>query len=755
MFPVRASKSAVLVACSLVALACAPPSGPRPRVSTVASLGSDSALETLIRGIELRRAEAERRFERQRRERAAAAATVPAPGHGECGGTIVGRHRRRAADSAGTEAVITASIRAAWPALTWGGEGSVRVAGVTLIEHSMHLGVSRMRVRLSQRRDSVVVGAVRIGFGAQRLPLTLEPGDSVVVSFELCELPMRLNQIVTTGTYGSKEVILDSPSSIATANLTNVQHREVDEGGIVKRVGDYLVVLRRGMLHSVRVADSALQPVASRSASPPGATKGGAWVDELLAFGNQLLVIGYSYAERASEVSRFRLRDDGEFEWMETQHFSSQDYYSFRNYASRLLGDELILYTPMPQLGAEIDPRRTLPQRRQWAPDREHKWMPAVRGADIYAAPEVLRLPEQSALHVVTRCSLRTEPMRCRSMAVMGGGAEVFYVSPRRIYLWTAAYGVPKSADSLGVLYRLPLDGDAPSAVRVRGIPIDQLSFQEDSAGTLHVLTDPAPAGGVMFAAARERRTLSLLRLAEGDFGDGTTAASPSAYRALIPAWASEVTARFVRNRLVIGLHYRWNAMVPMVASKLHIVPLDGGAMTQVRLTHAVERVDRMGARAIAIGAGKGGLHFSAIELDGTPRLGYVARLTDAAQGETRSHAFFYREDEPGRGMVGLPLNGGRRSPFRQLFLPSARVGFLRDHGDRLEAVGALHSGDPNKRPPECANSCLDWYGNSRPLFFDGRILALIGDEIVEGAERDGRVTETRRVRLARAPLTR
>ncbi|MEY2395762.1 MAG: hypothetical protein QOF94_2107, partial [Acidobacteriaceae bacterium] len=56
-----------------------------------------------------------------------------------------------------------------------------------------------------------------------------------------------------------------------------------------------------------------------------------------------------------------------------------------------------------------------------------------------------------------------------------------------------------------------------------------------------------------------------------------------------------------------------------------------------------------------------------------------------------------------------------------------------------------------------CRASCVDWYGNSRPLFVRGRVLALLGYEIVEGSFKDGRLRETRRINYApqRATATR
>jgi len=55
-------------------------------------------------------------------------------------------------------------------------------------------------------------------------------------------------------------------------SITNVQTAGVDEGGIVKHAGDFLVILRRGRLFSVRVGGNALEPAAAGDAYGPGTT---------------------------------------------------------------------------------------------------------------------------------------------------------------------------------------------------------------------------------------------------------------------------------------------------------------------------------------------------------------------------------------------------------------------------------------------------------------------------------------------------
>jgi uncharacterized secreted protein with C-terminal beta-propeller domain len=66
-------------------------------------------------------------------------------------------------------------------------------------------------------------------------------------------------------------------------SITNVQHDGVDEGGIVKRHGDHLVVFRRERLFSVRVGDDALQPIDVIDAYAPDIDPRRAWYDEVLS----------------------------------------------------------------------------------------------------------------------------------------------------------------------------------------------------------------------------------------------------------------------------------------------------------------------------------------------------------------------------------------------------------------------------------------------------------------------------------------
>jgi len=97
----------------------------------------------------------------------------------------------------------------------------------------------------------------------------------------------------------------------AADSITNVQHAGVDEGGIVKRHGDHLVILRRGRLFTVRVGDRDLAPVSVADAYGAGIDPRGAWYDELLIAGDTIAVVGYSYARGGTEIGPFDMPRDG------------------------------------------------------------------------------------------------------------------------------------------------------------------------------------------------------------------------------------------------------------------------------------------------------------------------------------------------------------------------------------------------------------------------------------------------------------
>ena len=140
--------------------------------------------------------------------------------------------------------------------------------------------------------------------------------------------------------------VAKSEATPAPESVTNVQHAGVDEGGIVKVHGNHLVVLRRGRLFTVAVGGDALKPTSVADAFGPDINPADTWYDEMLISENTIAVIGYSYNRGGTEIGLFKIDDKGQLTYQFTYHLRSNDYYSSRNYASRLIGNKLIFYTP-------------------------------------------------------------------------------------------------------------------------------------------------------------------------------------------------------------------------------------------------------------------------------------------------------------------------------------------------------------------------------------------------------------------------
>lgn len=68
--------------------------------------------------------------------------------------------------------------------------------------------------------------------------------------------------------------------------------------------------------------------------------------------------------------------------------------------------------------------------------------------------------------------------------------------------------------------------------------------------------------------------------------------------------------------------------------------------------------------------------------------------------------------------------------------------------------MGTLDAGDGNALDDTCVISCVDWYGNARPIFIGNRVFALMGYELVEGRVQGERIVERRRTNFF-LPVTR
>lgn len=540
----------------------------------------------------------------------------------------------------------------------------------------------------------------------------------------------------------------DASGADGDESVTNVQHAGVDEGGIVKVRGDHLVVLRRGRLFTVAIGDDALTPISSVDAFGPDIDPNGTWYDEMLVSDRTIAVIGYSYSRGGTEVGLFDLDDRGGIEYRSTYHLRSNDYYSSRNYASRLIGDKLVFYTPLYLGWNGRDVFSSFPALRKWhAGATDGEFQRIVSASNVYRP---IMPSRDLALHTVTTCDLSKRDMTCEASAVFGPPGRVFYVSPGSVFVWTTDFtATDYGRTPRSLVYRLPLDGSGPSALRARGGPVDQFSFLERD-GFLNVLVRADGAGDAMWTAETTGGATALFRVPLASFSDGDDEAPRDAYRSLPKPEGYTFQNRFVGDHLLYGTGSGWGDAEKKTSNLFAVRYASSQAAAAIPLAHGVDRIEALGSDAVVVGTDGADLSFSPVALGGvTPRLAERYVRKNASQGELRSHGFFYKPDGERSGLLGLPIAGAGRPGFHHLVEGSASVLFLRNDALRLKELGALGARPESALDDGCRASCVDWYGNARPLFLKKRVFALLGYELVEGTLREGGIAERRRVSFA------
>ncbi len=576
------------------------------------------------------------------------------------------------------------------------------------------------------------------------------------------------DRIIVTGTAARE----------AAPGITNNQTANVDEGGIVKTHGTHLVILRRGRLFTVDTGGttgSALRTIDVVDAFPPSDRGGqGAWYDEMLVSGDMVVVIGFNYQRSGTEINRFRISDDGQLTYRDTHHLRSNDYYSSRNYASRLIGSRLVVYAPLQfynEAGGEIGD--SLPGLRRWTrggPEAGFERLATPRR--VFVADMVRRSTNANidTTHSVTSCDLAAAELDCSATVILGSESRNFYVAQDAVYVWTGDVfsGGQSDDDNEGglrsMLYRIPLNGTNPQAVGVWGNPTDQFSFRADP-GALNVLVRNDEGGDRMWAPETGRGDIALLRLSYADFGNGNRMAPPHRYQPLPGGGAlNDLQNRFVGGHLLYAgdvdeQRRPGNTPKPVnwgdvVGPRITVVGLANRVVTQLPTTLSVTRIDQMGRDGMVIGTrddnGENNLVFQTIDLSGTPRAADSYALTGAREGESRSHAYYYRGDnaDGSDGLLGLPVS--RTPTNRNSFLNSGSgLFFLNRRSRQLVPAGQLDADDGRVVQDNCLASCTDWYGNARPIFYGPRIFALMGYELVEGRMEQGRIGEIRRLNFA------
>lgn len=598
-------------------------------------------------------------------------------------------------------------------------------------------------------------------------------------------------------------VVTGSRVQPKNASITNNQKAGVEEGDIVKQVGNFLLVLQDGRLFSVDLGRGAGGLRVADRVNIYRDPKSDTWYDEMLVTGDRVLITGYSYDLSATELSLFRVGETGRLESLGTFHMSSNDYYDSDNYATRIIGDRLIVYTPLALSEMHADRKLEWPIVRRWLPGEK---LDEARGGrpllDIRNVYKPVLETYQPVIHTVSVCPLgeadgRRE-LQCRSTGFVGPEGAEFYVSPTAAYLWTwpgwedeqalrRGRGCPSSGfDYPGALYALPLDDEeeGPGVLGVRGAPLDHFSLETNRGefrALIHTPVSPCDTShddDDDYDTKREKPLeLSYFSVPLSRFGPRLADAGRRSYTRVPSPEGRYVANRFTDDYVVygaIGQRSLWYLLgerdeddeerPAIVGGTAFAVPVRRPeAVRRLPLAHNVIRAERSGNDVVLTGyRDPSGLDLSYIALAGEPRVASTVRLPGRYESEGRSHAFNAAVDEAGAGLMGLPTvtrpEGGGRWWWNSI---ASDVSFLSvDSAGRLADVGPLRSSaavraeDDYERESgvagySCEVSCVDWYGNSRPIFTGGRIFALTGTELVEGRVEAGRIREIGRLSIA------
>lgn len=565
--------------------------------------------------------------------------------------------------------------------------------------------------------------------------------------------------------------------------ITNNQMRGVEEGDIVKQIDHFLLVLQDGRIFVVDTRGGGAtgrKLVLADRANVYRDAREYMWYDEMLVFGDRILVTGYSYRQQATELSVFRLSPTGRLAREGVFYMSSNDYYSSTNYATRLIGDNLVVYTPF-NVAQMAQASFVWPVVRRWtagepADARRRAGRPLFDATQVYRP---VRDVQDPTVHTVSVCPLGAagegeRNLECRSTAFIGPNTSQWYVTDTDAFLWIndrnyASYD-PQACDrpdtfeegfEPALVYRTAIDSGGLKVLGARGVPPDQFALHG--------------AGGHLRGLLKERQRycqkepnravrLSYFDVTMSRFSETLAEADRGSYARLPDVGSHYLANRFTDRYLVYGsLGQERRGLSANASPPAYAVPAGHPeAVRAIPVGHSIIRAEQAGEDIVVTGyRDTQGLFVTLIDLDHRPRIASSIRLEQRFESEGRSHAFNSLIEADGSGMMGLPtISGENRSSRAAWRSSSSDVSFLTvDRDGDLHPVGELEhrfryarsDADEDGIPGyKCEVSCIDWYGNSRPIFTDGRIFALTGTELIEGRISGRAIFEVQRINIAR-----
>jgi hypothetical protein len=544
------------------------------------------------------------------------------------------------------------------------------------------------------------------------------------------------------------ESIEASGSALTADSGTNNQESGVDEGGLAKRSGDHLFILRDDYLHVLRVRRDgvAVLDYPSRlSVLDPG-ERDEAWYDEILVHDHDVILVGFNYAADASEILHFRLDEGDRLTRLGRYAIRSSDYFSGENYATRIVGDDLVFVLSM-ALDDVLDGAWPSWTRRDTSTPA---WHPLLEPDDVFLP---LVIAEDPVLSMVLECPIAEGLAleRCRARAVIAPDAGTHYVTGHAVYLavseWPPEFYRDVATSVMDFdrywalrhqrwtsIYRFPFGADrGVSVARIDGEIDDQFQFKERD-GVLFA------AGEIQYGEEREdlRTEVRLRRIADADFSVKPEGLAPLLSRT--ERRGSLEAMRFDDERLWMSFEHSDRDL-----SELIVAPLNGAASNARVLDFAACRLQPVGAGMIAMNSWAPPATIAYLrDTDGHLQID-TQRLPGFEIDADRSQAFNFRAMGDYGTLMTVPIDpsrehhsgGTRRSDFA----------FLGLKDERLTEIGVLDMQAFGERN-SCANGCDDWYGDARAIPVDGRWIFLSGDLVLEAELRGDKLQPLRSLLL-------
>lgn len=572
-----------------------------------------------------------------------------------------------------------------------------------------------------------------------------------------------------------EEVMVTGLRASIPESITNNQEAGVDEGDIVKKVGDYLVILRQGRLYSILVGgstDNNFEKVGELSVSLPE-WQYHAWYDELLVHENTLIVIGFSYELGSAIYALFSLSETGGITFDTAYLIPSEDYYDESNYSARLInGNMVMLLNGSHNYNQESSDKSFAPEIYTI-----NKQGDVSSGYSLFSKNEIfkpIQFDESVNSVTVAICPIGQAQLKCTAKTLIGNDFPAYYVSPSYIYIWgesrywginidsvpvgafRRAYKSNKINPGLSILYRIPLWDEGISAIQLKGSPIDQFSFSENQ-GNFYFTARESTVSDEWFYAAYDKGDAYWAKITPSDFNNTDIVNTDFYYNErnfhrFAKGTEGEHVNRFVGENLLLAVSYEYVEG----SSTTFSVNLQSGQVNSIDLDVGIDQIHPIGNNALLLGSADESVSMFTLNLQNTLSIvdRYDMFLSDLT--ETRSHGFNFKPTSFG-GVAGIPMSyRATEEQYKKInneyyIAPPVTDMFYLGISKELNLYEAGElKGDTIVawEKDDCEVSCYDWYGSSRPFFVGDRVFSLLKDELVEGFFSENKVYEKRRLNI-------